>query len=199
MKPDGSDLRVITSGVGIHEVPSWSPNGRRIVFDFSPEPTPSAPGFETRLWTMRADGSHAGRCRCASADSTPSRGTHRTAAGSPSIACASPTTASSSRRSFIVATRGAPPVRRLTPWRLNSEQPDVVARQPLDHLRQLARRNDPGVRPNGHEAPHDRARERAVSAATSPGSHPTAPRILFMCENQGTLTRRPPTTTRTSA
>ena len=37
MAADGSDLRVITSGPGIHEVPSWSPNGRRIVFGFSPE------------------------------------------------------------------------------------------------------------------------------------------------------------------
>jgi TolB protein len=59
MNADGSDLREITSGPGIHEVPSWSPDGRRIVFDYSPEPDPSAPGFETRLWTMRADGTRA--------------------------------------------------------------------------------------------------------------------------------------------
>ena len=60
MAADGSDLRVITSGRGIHEVPSWSPNGRRIVFGSSPEPDPQpTPGFETRLWTMRADGSKA--------------------------------------------------------------------------------------------------------------------------------------------
>jgi Tol biopolymer transport system component len=40
-------------------VPSWSSDGRRIAFDYSPEPDPGAPGFETRLWTMRADGSRA--------------------------------------------------------------------------------------------------------------------------------------------
>jgi TolB protein len=57
-RPDSSDMRVITSGPGIHEVPSWSPDGRRIVFGYSPD-DPSTPDFETRLWTMRADGSHA--------------------------------------------------------------------------------------------------------------------------------------------
>jgi len=29
---NGGDLRVLTSGPGIHEVPSWSPDGRRIAF-----------------------------------------------------------------------------------------------------------------------------------------------------------------------
>jgi Tol biopolymer transport system component len=56
---DGSDVRVLTSGRGIHEVPSWSPSGRRLVFDFSPERDTNSPTFETRLWTMRADGGQA--------------------------------------------------------------------------------------------------------------------------------------------
>jgi len=50
MEPDGSDLRITTSGPGIHEAPSWSPGGRRIVFDYSPEADPRKPDFETRLW-----------------------------------------------------------------------------------------------------------------------------------------------------
>jgi len=32
VRPDGSDLRVITSGIGNHESPSWAPDGRHIVF-----------------------------------------------------------------------------------------------------------------------------------------------------------------------
>jgi Tol biopolymer transport system component len=59
MTARGRHLREITSGPGIHEAPSWSPNGRRIAFDFSPEVDPTVPGFETRLWTIRRDGSHA--------------------------------------------------------------------------------------------------------------------------------------------
>jgi Tol biopolymer transport system component len=59
IRPNGADVRVITSGRGIHEVPSWSPDGRRIAFGHSPEPDPGAPGFETRIWTTRPDGSHA--------------------------------------------------------------------------------------------------------------------------------------------
>src|ERR1700674_5922553 len=36
INPDGSDMKAITSGHGIHEVPSWSPNGSQIAFDYSP-------------------------------------------------------------------------------------------------------------------------------------------------------------------
>src|SRR4051812_9523496 len=53
---DGGDERIITRGPGIHEVPSWSPDGPRIVFDFSPTSDPNTPDFHTSLWTMRADG-----------------------------------------------------------------------------------------------------------------------------------------------
>jgi Tol biopolymer transport system component len=49
-------MRTITTGPGIHEVPSYSPDGQRIAFDYSPTSDSNAPGFETRLWTMRAEG-----------------------------------------------------------------------------------------------------------------------------------------------
>src|SRR5438270_6927292 len=58
VRPNGSDVKVITSGKGIHEVPSYSPNGRLLVFDASHQ-NPSSPTFQTHLWIMRADGSHA--------------------------------------------------------------------------------------------------------------------------------------------
>src|SRR5207302_2821268 len=35
MRRNGSDVKVITSGKGIHEVPSYSPSGQRPVFDAS--------------------------------------------------------------------------------------------------------------------------------------------------------------------
>jgi TolB protein len=56
-RPDGSDRHVITSGPGIHEGPSWSPDGNRIAWDYSPLSDPNDPAFSTRLYTMRPDGS----------------------------------------------------------------------------------------------------------------------------------------------
>jgi len=32
VRPDGSDLRLITQGPGNHEDPSWAPDGRHVVF-----------------------------------------------------------------------------------------------------------------------------------------------------------------------
>jgi Tol biopolymer transport system component len=45
---DGTNLKQITSGRGIHEVPSWSPDGFQIAFDYSPL-LPDEPGFFTSL------------------------------------------------------------------------------------------------------------------------------------------------------
>ena len=56
---DGSDLQLLTSGAGVHEAPSWSPDGSWIAYGYSPIP-PHGPGFHTVLYRMDADGSNQG-------------------------------------------------------------------------------------------------------------------------------------------
>ena len=58
MDPDGRHVRQLTFGEGIQEVPKWSPDGRWITFNASPN-FPDVPGFHTDIWIMRADGSDA--------------------------------------------------------------------------------------------------------------------------------------------
>jgi Tol biopolymer transport system component len=58
INPDGTHLRRLTSQAGIQEEPTWSPHGRRIVFDASAT-LPDQPGFRTDIWTIRADGTDA--------------------------------------------------------------------------------------------------------------------------------------------
>jgi Tol biopolymer transport system component len=55
VNPDGTRLVRLTSGRpgSFADTPSWSPNGRRLIFAFNR--TPSAP---PRIWVMHADGSH---------------------------------------------------------------------------------------------------------------------------------------------
>ena len=89
MAADGSDLRVITSGRGIHEVPSWSPNGRRIVFGFSPEPDPNAPGSRLACGRCERTAAMPSPCPWINRGSTARPDTHQTAAGSYSGACTS--------------------------------------------------------------------------------------------------------------
>jgi len=188
MTAHGRDLRVITSGPGIHEVPSWSPDGRRIVFDFSPD-DPNAPDFETRLWTMRADGSHARPLpmRSRGFDVEP-----RYAPNGRQIAFGRLRTTGDGefqQAVFIVNTKSRR-VRQLTPWRLNSEHPTW---SPDSHWILFDNAPDGTVqviRPNGHK------RHTIVPATEGFGGHkpwfsPEGTRILFMCENQGTL-RKPP-------
>jgi Tol biopolymer transport system component len=56
--PDGSDLRLLTSGPGIHEVPSWTPDGDLLAYDSS-DVGLDDPTFHTTLWQIGADGSDA--------------------------------------------------------------------------------------------------------------------------------------------
>ena len=54
---DGTGRQVLTSGSGINEIPSYSPDGTRIVYDYSPV-LPDVPGFHTSLWVMDANGTN---------------------------------------------------------------------------------------------------------------------------------------------
>jgi len=51
MNPDGSNIQRLTIGSGSNEHPSWSPDGRFIVFSSSREGGPA-------IYLMRADGSN---------------------------------------------------------------------------------------------------------------------------------------------
>jgi hypothetical protein len=55
--PDGTDLRVLTSGPGIFEAPTWGPDGTWMVIDASPDiQDPADPAFRTTLWRLDVDG-----------------------------------------------------------------------------------------------------------------------------------------------
>lgn len=57
---DGSDLRVLTSGPGINETPTWAPDGSWLAYDATPsheEGDPADPAFRPTLWRVGADGS----------------------------------------------------------------------------------------------------------------------------------------------
>ena len=57
MAADGSDVRVLTSGSGISEVPTWSPDGTWIAYDYSPT-LPIDDSFHTVIYRIDADGSN---------------------------------------------------------------------------------------------------------------------------------------------
>lgn len=188
MNADGSDLTVLTSGRGIHEVPSWSPNGRRIVYDFTDD-DPSSEEFETNLWVMRADGSGQRRLpmRSRGFDVEPrfSPDGRRVAFGRLRF-----TREGEFQQAVFVVELKTERVRQLTPWRLGSEHPTWSP-----DGRWVLFNNAP----NGTiqaVAPSGKGRRTIVAASRGFGGHkpwfsPDGTQILFMCENQGTL-RRPP-------
>jgi TolB protein len=189
MTADGGDLRVITSGPGIHEVPSWSADGRRIVFDYSPEADPDTPGFATRLWTMRADGAHARPLPM----STPGFDVEpKYAPNGRFIAFARIGQAASgdglAAAVFIVGAEGGR-VRQLTPWSSDIEHPTwspdsrwITFNTPDGTIE--------AIRPDGS------GRHTILPALEGRGGHkpwysPDGTQILFMCESQGLLTDPP--------
>jgi TolB protein len=200
IRPDGSGLRVITSGPGIHEVPSWSPDGRRIVFDYSRENNPETPGFETRLWTMRSDGSHARPLpmRDPGFDVEP-----RYSPNGRWIAFARlrpPTKKRELQTALMIVGAEGGRVRRLTPWSDYPEQPtpqDAYPEHPTWSpdsrwiLFNLAPNGTiQAMRPNGRDR-HTIREATEGFGGHKPWYSPDGSRILFMCENWGTLPEPP--------
>ncbi|HEY3946144.1 MAG TPA: hypothetical protein VGL78_13030 [Solirubrobacteraceae bacterium] len=187
MRRNGSDLHVITSGKGIHEVPSYSPSGRRLVFDASHQ-DPNSPSFRTHLWVMRADGSHAQRLAMANSgfDVEP-----RHAPNGRWIAFdrLKPIPNGQLQAAFVVSTTGKHRVHRLTPWSFGAEHPTwspdgrwILYNSPEGTIQK--------IRPSG------RGRHTIVTASTGFGGHkpwysPDGRKILFMCDNRGTLPHPP--------
>ena len=187
MRRNGGDLQVITSGEGIHEVPSYSPSGRRLVFDASHQ-DPSSPSFQTHLWVMRADGSDAHRLAMTSSgfDVEP-----RYAPNGRWIAFdrLKPIPNGQLQAAFLVSTTGRHRVRRLTPWRFGAEHPTwspdsrgILYNSPEGTIQK--------IRPAGT------GRRTIVAASAGFGGHkpwysPDGTKILFMCDNQGTLLKPP--------
>jgi TolB protein len=198
--PAGSGLHIVTSGTGIHEAPSWSPSGRRIVFDFSSETDSSKPSFQTRLWTMRADGTHARplSMRRPGFDAEP-----RYSPDGRWIAFARlrpPTKKRQLQTALMIVPANGGHVRRLTPWSDYPDQPtpqDKYPEHPVwspDSHWILFNLGPNGtiqaMRANGG------ARRTILEATEGFGGHkpwysPDGSRILFVCEKQGTLPEPP--------
>jgi Tol biopolymer transport system component len=53
ISPAGGQVRQLTTGAGVQEIPRWSPDGRWIVFDAF---VPPQPVFSTSIWLIRPDG-----------------------------------------------------------------------------------------------------------------------------------------------
>ena len=185
--PSRDDLRMLTSGRGIHEAPTWSPNGRRIAFDFSRETDPSSSDFETRLWVMRADG---GDPRPLAMDSKGFDVEPRFSPDGRSIAFGRLRVKDGRfEQAAHILDLKSHEVRRLTPWRFNAEHPTwspdsslIVYNSPEGTVQTVRRdgRNRKTVLPA----------ERRFGAH-KPWFSPDGSKLLFMCENWGTLNKQP--------
>ncbi len=186
--PDGSGFHVITSGRGVHDSPSWSPNGRRLVFNFSPDRLDD-PDFETRLWTIRANGTHARRLPMND------RGFDVEPKFSPNgrwIAFDRLRFPDGgfTQATFIVSTKGKHRVHRLTPWHLDAEHPTWSPDSKWILFNTSPNGGIQAIRPNGE----DRNTIRPATAGFGghkPWFSPEGDGIVFMCENQGTLPEPP--------
>jgi Tol biopolymer transport system component len=188
LKPDGSDLNFITSGRGVHDSPSWSPNGKRLVFNHSPRRLDD-PNFETRLWTIRANGHHMRRVPMSD------RGFDVEPKFSPDGRWIAFNRlrfpdGGFTQASFVVSTKGRHRVRRLTPWRLNTEHPTWSPDSKWILFNTSPNGGIQAIRPNGEDR-HVIRPATAGAGGHKPWFSPEGDRIVFMCENQGTLPEPP--------
>jgi Tol biopolymer transport system component len=187
IKPDGRDFRFVTSGTGIHDSPSWSPDGRRIAFNFSPDTDVESPTFETRLWTIRADGSGARALpmRNPGFDVEPKY--------SPTgrwIAFARMRNEGSEEAVFVVRSDGGR-AHRLTPWGQFVEHPTWSPDGRWIIFNLSPNGDIQVIRPNGRSY-HTILPASAGHGYHKPSFSPDGTRIVSMCENQGTLLDPPP-------
>jgi Tol biopolymer transport system component len=189
MRRTARDLRKVTSGHGIHEVPSYSPNGHRIAFDASRQ-DPNSPNFKTHLWVMHANGAHAHllpmQTRGFDVEPRYSPNGRRVAFDRLRFT----QQGDQLQAAFILHTRGDHEVHRITPWSLAAEHPTwspdsrwVLYNTPEGTIEK--------VRPSG------KGRKTILAATAGFGGHkpwasPDGKKILFMCDNRGTLPTEPP-------
>jgi Tol biopolymer transport system component len=176
--PNGGDVRAITSGAGIHEVPSWSPDGTRIAFDFSPTSDPNTPDFRTALWTMRADGSGQRPLPVfpSGFDVEPKYSPNGRWIAFDRLLITP--TGDQQQAVFIVSANGGI-AWQLTPWQLNAEHP-TWSPDSNTILFNTPEGTIAAIRPDG-------SNRHTILAATpalgghKPWSSPDARKILFMC------------------
>jgi Tol biopolymer transport system component len=188
LRPDGSDFHFVTSGRGVHDSPSWSPNGKRIAFNYSPRRLDD-PRFKTRLWTIRANGTHMRRLPMSERGfdvepkfSPDGRWVVFNRLRFPNGGFA--------QAVFIVSRKGNHRVRRLTPWAINAEHPTWSPDGDWIIYNTAPNGTIQVIRPNGED------RQTIVAEDVGFGGHkpwfsPEGEHILFMCENQGTLPEPP--------
>jgi TolB protein len=188
LKPDGRDVRFITSGRGVHDSPSWSPNGKRIVFNHSPKRLDD-PRFTTRLWTVRANGTHKRRLPMQD------RGFDVEPKFSPNGRWIAFNRlrfpdGSFTQATFVVSRKGKHRVRRLTPWRLDAEHPTWSPDSRWILFNTSPNGSIQAIRPNG-EGRHTIRPATPGFGGHKPWFSPEGDHIAFMCENQGTLPKPP--------